>query len=56
MAKDKDGRDVYLAETPWMLDTARQDFPDIEFHFKSDFQGDTYLISRKNRKVSCKER
>jgi peptide chain release factor 3 len=37
MARDKDGRDVYLAETPWMLDTARQDFPEIEFHFKSDF-------------------
>jgi peptide chain release factor 3 len=37
MAKDKEGRDVYLAETPWMLDTARQDFPEIEFHFKSDF-------------------
>jgi peptide chain release factor 3 len=37
MARDKDGRDVYLAETPWMLDTARQDFPEIQFHFKSDF-------------------
>ena len=37
MAKDKEGRDVYLAETPWMLDTARQDYPEIQFHFKSDF-------------------
>jgi peptide chain release factor 3 len=37
MAKDKDNRDVYLAETPWMLDSARQDFPEIQFHFKSDF-------------------
>lgn len=37
MAKDKEGRDVYLAETPWMLDSARQDFPEIQFHFKSDF-------------------
>ena len=37
MAKDKESRDVYLAETPWMLDTARQDYPEIHFHFKSDF-------------------
>jgi peptide chain release factor 3 len=37
MAKDKDGRDVYLAESRWMLDTAQQDYPDIQFHFKSDF-------------------
>lgn len=37
MAKDKEGRNVYLAETPWMLDSARQDFPELQFHFKSDF-------------------
>ncbi len=37
LAVDKEGRDVYLAETPWMLDTARQDYPEILFHFKSDF-------------------
>lgn len=37
MARDKEGRDVYLAESQWMLNTAQQDFPEIQFHFKSDF-------------------
>lgn len=37
MATDKEGRDVYLAESSWMLQTAQTDYPDIQFHFKSDF-------------------
>lgn len=37
MAIDKEGRDVYLAESSWMLQTAQGDYPDIEFHFTSDF-------------------
>ncbi len=37
MALDKEGRDVYLADSQWMLQTAQQDFPDIQFHFKSEF-------------------
>lgn len=37
MAKDKEGRDVYLAESSWMLQTAQTDYPDVQFHFKSEF-------------------
>ena len=37
IAKDKEGRYVYLAESKWMLSTAQQDYPKIKFHFKSDF-------------------
>lgn len=37
MAKDKEGRDVYLAESRWMLETAQGDYPEIEFHFTSEF-------------------
>jgi len=37
IAKDKDDRDVYLAESKWMLQTAQTDYPDINFYFKSDF-------------------
>ncbi len=37
MAVDKDGRDVFLAESAWMLQMAQQDFPGIQFHFKSEF-------------------
>ena len=39
MAKDKEGRDVYLAESKWMLQTAQTDFPEIQFHFTSEFKG-----------------
>lgn len=37
MAKDKEGRDVYLAESQWMLQTAQADYPEIQFHFTSEF-------------------
>jgi peptide chain release factor 3 len=37
MATDKHGRDVYLAESPWMLQTAQTDYPEIRFYFKSEF-------------------
>ena len=37
LAEDKHGQLVYLAESPWMLQSAQDDFPKIEFHFKSDF-------------------
>jgi peptide chain release factor 3 len=38
IAKDKDGNFVFLAETQFLLDMARQDYPEIEFHFTSDFK------------------
>lgn len=37
MAKDKEGRDVYLADSGYVLMMAQQDFPDIRFHFTSEF-------------------
>lgn len=37
MAKDKEDRDVYLAESSWMLRTAQEDFPKLQFHFTSEF-------------------
>ncbi len=37
MAKDKDGRDVFLADSSYVLDMARQDFKHIKFHFQSEF-------------------
>ena len=37
MALDKEGRDVYLADSGYVLMMAQQDFPDIRFHFTSEF-------------------
>ena len=38
MAKDLSGRDVYLADSAYVLMMAQQDFPDIRFHFTSEFK------------------
>ena len=37
MAKDIAGRDVYLADSGYVLMMAQQDFPKIRFHFTSEF-------------------
>ena len=37
MAVDKDGRDVFLAESGYLLQMAQSDFPKIRFHFTSEF-------------------
>ena len=37
MAKDKDGRDVFLADSGYVLNMAQQDFKEITFHFTSEF-------------------
>ena len=37
MAQDKEGRDVFLAESNYMLMMAQQDFKNIVFHFTSEF-------------------
>ena len=34
---DKWGRDVFLAESRYTIDQAQSNFPDIEFHYKSEF-------------------
>ena len=37
MAKDKEGRDVFLADSNYVLQMAQSDFPEIKFHFSSEF-------------------
>ena len=38
IAKDKDDNFVFLAETPFLLQMAQADYPNIKFHFTSDFK------------------
>ena len=37
MAKDKEGRDVFLADSGYVLQMAQNDFKNIRFHFSSEF-------------------
>lgn len=37
MAKDREGRDVYLADSAYVLSMAQNDFKHIRFHFTSEF-------------------
>lgn len=37
MAKDKEGRDVFLAESSYMLTMAQEGFKNLVFHFTSEF-------------------
>jgi len=37
IAKDKDGKLVYMAETAWGLKTVQENHPDIIFYYKSEF-------------------
>lgn len=37
MATDKHGRDVYMANSQFRLNMEQQNFPEIEFYFKSEF-------------------
>ncbi len=37
MAKDREGRDVFLADSGYVLQMAQQDFEHIRFHFTSEF-------------------
>ncbi len=37
LATDKQGREVYMAESPYGLQMARDNFPEITFHFTSEF-------------------
>ncbi len=38
IARDKDDNMVFLAETPFLLSMAEQDYPDIKFHKTSEFK------------------
>ena len=35
---DKDKNPVFLAQTSWVLEVAQRDYPEIEFHFTSEFK------------------
>jgi peptide chain release factor 3 len=37
LCTDKEGREVYMAESPYALQMARDNFPEITFHFTSEF-------------------
>ena len=37
MAKDREGRDVFMADSAYILQMAQQDFEKIRFHFTSEF-------------------
>ena len=37
MATDKDGNNVFLAESAWTLKMAQDNFPEVIFHFTSEF-------------------
>jgi len=37
MAFDKEGRDVFLADSPYSLEMAQSKFPEVQFHFTSEF-------------------
>lgn len=38
MAFDKDGNDVFLAQSPWILKVEQENFPELNFHFNSEFK------------------
>jgi peptide chain release factor 3 len=37
MATDKRGRDVFMADSQFILDMAQSEFKEIKFHFTSEF-------------------
>lgn len=41
IARDKDEQPVFLAESSWALKMAGEAFPDIRFHFSSEYREDT---------------
>jgi peptide chain release factor 3 len=38
IVSDKDSNPVFLAESPWLLSSAEEDFPEITFHKTSEFK------------------
>jgi len=44
ITKDKDERLVFMAESAWALKNRQENFPDIEFHFTSEFKTDQEYI------------
>jgi len=38
VVEDKDGNLVFLAQSEWMLKVAKEDYPELTFHFNSEFK------------------
>jgi peptide chain release factor 3 len=47
---DKDENPVFFAESQWLLNSAMENFPDVEFHVTSEFKTDA-LYNRATRQV-----
>ncbi|QQS27743.1 MAG: peptide chain release factor 3 [Sphingobacteriales bacterium] len=45
IAYDKDNNPVFLAQTAWILESTKRDYPEIEFHNTSEFK--TKMIAQK---------
>ncbi len=46
ITKDKDERLVFMAESAWALKNRQENFPDMEFHFTSEFKTDQEYIKQ----------
>ncbi len=44
IAFDKEDRPVFLAENAWALKSSQESFPEIQFHFTSEFKTDQQTI------------
>ncbi len=42
---DKDENPVFFAESQWLLNSAIENHPDVEFHFTSEFKTDTSIVN-----------
>jgi peptide chain release factor 3 len=45
VVEDKDGNLVFLAQSEWMLKVAKEDYPEITFHFNSEFKNKKALTA-----------
>jgi peptide chain release factor 3 len=44
IAYDKEGNSVFLADSEWNLKMTMEKFPDIKYHFTSEFKADTLVV------------
>jgi peptide chain release factor 3 len=51
IAYDKDHNPVFFAESQWLLNSAIENYPDIEFHFTSEFKTDRDRLSAERRAI-----
>jgi peptide chain release factor 3 len=48
IAADKEGRPVFLADSMWALKMTQDNYPDIQFHFTSEFKTEQSAIQQAN--------